>query len=108
MASFLSKLFPNTVLAGYQKKVALINSLEERISKLTEEELLEESKKLKESVQNGGNLNEAVPQAFALAREAGKRTLKQRHFDVQLVGGMALHDGKIAEMLTDFSFSSVR
>jgi preprotein translocase subunit SecA len=100
MASFLSKLFPNTVLAGYQKKVALINSLEERISKLTEEELLEESKKLKESVQNGGNLNEAVPQAFALAREAGKRTLKQRHFDVQLVGGMALHDGKIAEMLT--------
>jgi len=100
MTSFLSKLFPNTILAGYQKKVALINSLEEEISKLTGEELLGESKKLGEEIRNGRDLNDALPRAFALARESGKRTLKQRHFDVQLIGGMTLHDGKIAEMLT--------
>ncbi|MGC9610735.1 MAG: preprotein translocase subunit SecA [Minisyncoccia bacterium] len=100
MASFLSKIFPNTVLVGYQKKVALINSLEPELQKMNSEELLLESQKLKEEVQNGKDLNDALPRAFALAREAGKRTLGQRHFDVQLIGGMTLHDGKIAEMLT--------
>ncbi len=100
MASFLSKIFPNSALSGYQKKVALINSLEGEMSKLASEGLLGESKKLRDGIQNGADLNDVLPRAFALAREAGKRTLKQRHFDVQLIGGMALHDGKIAEMLT--------
>ncbi len=100
MPSILSKLFPSSTLASYQKKVALINSFEPELRKLTAEELLGESKKLKEEIKKGKDLNEALPYAFALAREAGQRTLNQRHFDVQLVGGMALHDGKIAEMLT--------
>ena len=100
MASFLSKIFPNAALSGYQKKVALINSLESEIQKLSNEEILGESRKLGEEARNGADLNEILPRAFALVRETGKRVLNQRHFDVQLIGGMALHDGKIAEMMT--------
>jgi preprotein translocase subunit SecA len=100
MASFLSKIFPNSALKGYQKKVALINSLEPEIERLTNEELLAESQKLKGELKDGKTPDDILPRAFALVRETGKRVLKQRHFDVQLVGGMALHDGKIAEMMT--------
>ncbi len=100
MASFLSKIFPNTALAGYRKKVALVNSFEPEVQKLSDEELLKESQKLREEINNGKDLDEALPYAFALVREAATRTLNQRHFDVQLIGGMALHDGKIAEMMT--------
>ncbi len=100
MASLLSKIFPNKALADYRKKVVLINSFEPEVQKLSSEELLKESKKLREEIKNGKDLSEALPYAFALVREAAKRTLNQRHFDVQLIGGMALHDGKIAEMMT--------
>ncbi len=100
MTSFLSKIFPNTALVGYRKKVALVNSFEPEVQKLSDEELLKESQKLREEIKNGKDLNEVLPYAFALVREAATRTLNQRHFDVQLIGGMALHDGKIAEMMT--------
>jgi len=100
MASLLSKIFPNKALADYREKVVLINSFEPEVQKLSSEELLKESKKLREEIKNGKDLSEALPYAFALVREAAKRTLNQRHFDVQLIGGMALHDGKIAEMMT--------
>ena len=100
MASLLSKIFPNKALADYRKKVVLINSFEPEVQKLSSEELLKESQKLREEIKNGKDLSEALPYAFALVREAAKRTLNQRHFDVQLIGGMALHDGKIAEMMT--------
>ncbi len=98
--SFLIKLFKDSNLKRYQNLVAVINALEPELQKLSGEELKAHSLALKEEVKNGKTLDEAMPLAFALARESGKRTLGQRHFDVQLIGGMALHDGKIAEMLT--------
>ena len=58
------------------------------------------TQEFRDRIANGATLDELLPEAFAVVREAGKRTLGQRHFDVQLVGGMVLHDGKIAEMKT--------
>ncbi len=98
--SFISKLFTGNPLKSYQEKVALINSLETGYEKLGNEELRAKSLELREKIKNGTSTDEALPEAFAMVREAAKRTLKQRHFDVQLVGGMALHEGKIAEMMT--------
>lgn len=74
--------------------------MEKEVSALSDEALKEESNKLKSSQDLKLKLEEALPRAFALVREAAKRTLGQRHFDVQLMGGMALHEGKIAEMAT--------
>ncbi len=85
---------------GLPKEIAEINSLEESISKLTNQELKEESLKLKNQAEEGKNLDDLLPRAFALVREASKRTLGQRHFDVQLWGGLTLHRGTIAEMVT--------
>ena len=122
MLKVLSKLFKSD--AGLGKIVEEINALEPEIQKLTDEEIREESEKLKTLIQgspstSSGNpsaspgnnfvvpeqsrratLEEVLPRAFALVREAAKRTLGQRHFDVQLMGGFALHQGKIAEMRT--------
>lgn len=83
-----------------KKRVALINDLESEISKLTDVQLKEESSNLKSRLAKGESLDEILPRAFALVRETAKRTLGQRHFDVQLMGGMVLHQGKIAEMST--------
>lgn len=84
--------------------VSSINKEEAEIEKLNNDELKNAAQDLKKQVQeNGGteeDLNSALPKMFALAREAAKRTLKQRHFDVQLIGGAVLHEGKIAQMLT--------
>jgi len=77
-----------------------INLFEKEIEKLSDEELKEESAKLKERLKNGEKLDDLLTRSFALVREAGKRTLNQRHFDVQLMGGIFLHQGKIAEMRT--------
>jgi preprotein translocase subunit SecA len=98
--SFLSKLFKDSNLKRYQKLVAVINALEPEMQKLSGEELKARSLTLKEEVKNGKTLDEILPRAFALIREAARRTLGQRHFDVQLIGGMAIHEGKIAEMIT--------
>ncbi|MBI3045935.1 MAG: preprotein translocase subunit SecA [Candidatus Harrisonbacteria bacterium] len=95
---FLNFLFDPT--KNLKKRVEEINALEKEVSALSDEALKEESNKLKSSQDLKLKLEEALPRAFALVREAAKRTLGQRHFDVQLMGGMALHEGKIAEMAT--------
>lgn len=77
-----------------------VNALELEIKALTDAGLLEESQKLKEAAQKNDNLDSLLPRAFALARESAKRTLGQRPFDVQILGAIALHQGKIAEMKT--------
>jgi preprotein translocase subunit SecA len=87
-------------LKAYQRRVPQINALESAIAALSDEGLRAKTLEFRERIANGMTLDELLPEAFAVVREAGKRTLGQRHFDVQLVGGMVLHDGKIAEMKT--------
>ena len=83
-----------------QAVVARINSLEPNFEKLTDSELLAKTDEFKTRLNNGESLDELLPEAYAAVREAAKRTIKQRHFDVQLMGGIVLHQGKIAEMKT--------
>ncbi|MBU6142050.1 preprotein translocase subunit SecA [Patescibacteria group bacterium] len=97
MGLFNSLFDPTRALRA---RAAMITDLEPEIAALTDAQLKEESARLKEHASKGEDLNELLPRAFALIREAAKRTLKQRHFDVQLMGGIALHEGKIAEMAT--------
>ena len=80
--------------------VEKINNLEEEISKLTDKELQEKTNEFKQRIQEGTSLDEILPEAFAVTREASKRVLGMRHFDVQLIGGIILHQGRIAEMRT--------
>jgi preprotein translocase subunit SecA len=87
-------------LKKIQPIVAEINALESRISSLSDSELQSKTTTFKERVANGASLDEILPEAFAVVREAGKRVLNMRHFDVQLIGGYVLHQGKIAEMKT--------
>jgi len=82
------------------KVVAKINQLEPAISELTDEQLREKTDEFRKRLEGGETLEQLLPEAFAVAREAGVRVLKMRHFDVQLIGGMVLHQGKIAEMRT--------
>ncbi len=77
-----------------------INNLEEEISKLTDKELRNKTEEFKEQLRNGKTLDDILPEAFAVVREASKRVLGMRHFDVQLIGGVVLHQGRIAEMKT--------
>ena len=101
--SFLSKLFgdPNAkVIAALQPKVEEINALESKYQNMTPPELREASLALRSAVHGGKSLDAIMPEAFAVCREAAKRTLAQRHYDVQLMGGMVLHRGQIAEMRT--------
>lgn len=83
-----------------QPIVDKINGLEEKIQAMSDEELKSETLVLKERLGRGETLDQVLPEAFAVVREAAKRVLGQRHYDVQLIGGMALHQGKIAEMKT--------
>jgi preprotein translocase subunit SecA len=85
---------------GYQSRVARINAIEPEMELLEDHELREEADALRERARNGESLDDLLPEAFALCREAARRTLSMRHFDVQLIGGMVLHDGAIAEMKT--------
>src|SRR5919206_562578 len=84
----------------FQKRVARINDWEAELELDSDEELRERANGLRERARDGEALDDLLPESFALTREAGKRTLGQRHFDVQLIGGMVLHDGNIAEMKT--------
>jgi preprotein translocase subunit SecA len=84
----------------HQTIIDKINSLEPEFEKFTESGLKEKTKEFKERLKKGETLDDILPEAFALTREASKRTLKQRHYDVQMIGGIALHEGKIAEMKT--------
>src|SRR3954470_239161 len=85
---------------SYEKRVARINAYEPELELESDEELRERADALRERARNGESLDELLPETFALVREAGKRSMGMRHFDVQLIGGMVLHDGSIAEMRT--------
>ena len=87
-------------LKPYAKRVERINALEPEFEKLTDEQLRAKTDFFKQQYAEGQSLDDLLEPAFATVREAARRTLGQRHFDVQLIGGMALHDGKIAEMKT--------
>ena len=80
--------------------VEKINGLEPEISKLSDSELRNKTNEFKDKLKNGSSLNDILPEAFAVCREASKRVLGMRHFDVQLIGGIILHQGRIAEMKT--------
>jgi preprotein translocase subunit SecA len=84
----------------HQKRVEAINRFEPEMELLDDSELRTEADELRERAREGESLDDLLPEAFALCREAGKRTLGQRHYDVQLIGGMVLHAGSIAEMKT--------
>ncbi|WP_300330204.1 preprotein translocase subunit SecA [Fusobacterium sp.] len=83
-----------------QKKVKLINDLEEKFVNLTDEELKAKTEEFKQRLANGETLDDILVEAFAVVREASKRVLGMRHYDVQLIGGIVLHEGKITEMKT--------
>ena len=87
-------------LKKYGPVVAKINALEPEIAVLSDDELRARTEDFRARVQAGTELDDLIPEAFATVREAAKRTLGQRHFDVQLIGGMVLHEGRIAEMKT--------
>ncbi|MFI4887722.1 MAG: preprotein translocase subunit SecA [Burkholderiales bacterium] len=88
------------LLKQYAQQVREINALEPATAALSDSELRQKTEKLKARVAGGETLDDVLPDAFAVVREAGKRSLNMRHFDVQLIGGIALHNGKIAEMRT--------
>ena len=88
------------LLKEYGKKVQQINSLEEAIKKLSDTALKAKTSEFKKRLSEGQKLDDLLVEAFAVVREASRRVLEMRHFDVQLMGGMALHDGKISEMRT--------
>ncbi len=99
-AQFLQSLFDRNTLGKYHKKVGAINALERTFAELPDDAFPGETAKLKARLENKETLDDILPQAFALVREAAKRTMNKRHYDVQLIGGMVLHEGKIAEMRT--------
>ncbi len=85
---------------SYQKRVALINAFEAELEHDSDEELRQRMDALRERAREGEQLDALLPECFAIVRETGKRTMGMRHFDVQMIGGMALHEGQIAEMKT--------
>src|SRR5262245_46358657 len=87
-------------IKSYLPRVAAINALEKELEKLSDEALRARTEAFKQQVAAGTSLDDILVEAFATCREAGKRTLGQRHFDVQLIGGMILHEGRISEMKT--------
>ena len=82
------------------KTVQLVNAFEEQMVALSDEQLRAKTQEFKARIAKGETLDQLLPEAFAVAREAGKRVMGMRHFDVQLIGGMTLHEGMIAEMRT--------
>jgi preprotein translocase subunit SecA len=101
--SFLTKIFGSRnqrLLKQYQHTVRAINALEPKLEILSDEQLQAKTPELQARIANGETLDAILPEAFAVCREASKRVLKMRHFDVQMIGGMVLHYGKIAEMGT--------
>ena len=103
LPKFLTQIFGSRnerLLKTYRRTVEQINSLEGGLETLSDTELAAKTVQFRERIAQGATLDDLLPEAFAVVREAGKRTLKMRHFDVQMLGGMALHHGKIAEMRT--------
>src|SRR5437867_7544202 len=87
-------------LRKIQPLVVGVNNLEAGVRALSDEQIRDRTPVLKERLAQGASLDDILPEAFALCREAARRTVNMRHFDVQLVGGIVLHQGKIAEMKT--------
>ncbi|MBI5448050.1 MAG: preprotein translocase subunit SecA [Gammaproteobacteria bacterium] len=103
MISLVSKLFGNRnerVLRRLSSTVSQINGFEAHLQTLSDDQLLAQTQAFKERLKSGEPLDNLLPEAFATVREASRRTLGLRHFDVQLIGGITLHEGKIAEMRT--------
>ena len=103
LSKLTSRLFGSSnerQIKKYKPIIDQINNLENEFSDLSDEQLKLKTKIFKDRLSKNENLKNILPEAFATVREASKRTLKQRHFDVQLTGGMVLHEGKIAEMKT--------
>ena len=103
ISSVLKRVFGSAnerLIKGFQQQVDLINKIEPEYEALSDDELKAQTEKLRARLTNGEDLDDIRPEAFAVVREAAKRTLGQRHFDMQLVGGMVLHSGMIAEMKT--------
>jgi preprotein translocase subunit SecA len=101
--NFLTKIFGSRndrLLKTYRKTVDRINGLEPQYEKLSDDELKAQTESFKQRVAAGETLDAILPEAFAVVREASKRVMKMRHFDVQMLGGIALHSGKVAEMRT--------
>ena len=98
---FLSRIFHDRIINKLRQEAELVNELETKLSSLSGAQFTEEAAKLKEKIQKEGiSSDDVLAEAFALTREAAKRTLGLRHYDVQLMGGIVLHQGKIAEMKT--------
>ena len=103
ISSLAAKIFGTSNdrrVKGYRARVEEINALEPELAGLSDEDLRARTEMFREQYKNGASLNDLLVPAFATVREAAKRALGQRHFDVQLIGGMVLHDGNIAEMKT--------
>jgi preprotein translocase subunit SecA len=103
LQSIFKKVFGSRndrLVKQYLQKVKAINALEPTMEALTDTEVAAKTAEFKSRLENGESLDKLLPEAFAVVREASKRVLGMRHFDVQMVGGMVLHDGKIAEMRT--------
>lgn len=100
--NFLKNLLDDNAreIKKLRKVVEVINGLEPEMERLSDQELAGKTVEFKERLANGASLDDLLPEAFAVVREASKRVLGMRHFDVQLIGGMVLHQGKIAEMRT--------
>ena len=103
MANWITRMFGSRnqrVVAGYAKNVSRINELEAGMQALSDEQLRAKTAEFRERLGQGATLNSLLPEAFAAVREAARRSLGLRHFDVQLIGGMTLNEGKIGEMRT--------
>ncbi len=87
-------------LKRYQSRVPAINAFEPALAALSDDALRGKTEEFRRQLAEGKTLDDLLPEAFAVVREAGKRVMGMRHFDVQMIGGMVLHDGKIAEMKT--------
>ncbi|MDR2852106.1 MAG: preprotein translocase subunit SecA [Burkholderiaceae bacterium] len=101
--NILTKIFGSRndrLLKQYRKTVESINALESAYEKLSDDALRAKTQEFKDRIAKGASIDSLLPEAFAIVREGSKRVMKMRHFDVQLVGGIALHQGKIAEMRT--------
>ena len=103
IGSVARKLFGSRndrVVKGYAKVVKQVNALEDEYSKLTDEALQAKTVAFRERLEKGETLDSLIPEAFATVREGGKRVMGMRHYDVQMIGGMVLNEGRIAEMRT--------
>jgi len=103
VTNILTKIFGSRndrLLKQYRNAALRVNAMEKQLEQLSDEALRAKTQEFRERIANGETLEALLPEAFAVVREGSKRVMKMRHFDVQLVGGMALHEGKIAEMRT--------